>query len=134
MGAIMYLRAFLIWVLLALAMIANGIFREAVFTPAVGDHTAHALSSLTGLALILLVTRPFIRRLPSSTAGQLWGLGFFWLGLTLAFEFLFGHYVMGNPWSVLLADYNLLRGRLWVLVLAVIFLTPWIWGGRRLRG
>jgi hypothetical protein len=29
---------------------------------------------------------------------------------TVAFELTFGHYVMGHPWSRLLADYNLLAG------------------------
>jgi hypothetical protein len=28
------------------------------------------------------------------------------------------------PWDVLLADYNILRGRLWVLVLATVLLGP----------
>ena len=37
-----------------------------------------------------------------------------WLGMTLAFEFLFGHYIAGKSWSLLLADYNLAAGRLWV--------------------
>jgi hypothetical protein len=34
----------------------------------------------------------------------------------LWFEFGFGHYVLGTPWAELLADYDLSRGRIWVLV------------------
>jgi hypothetical protein len=30
--------------------------------------------------------------------------------------FLFVHFAVGKPWEVLLADYNLLRGRTWVIV------------------
>jgi len=37
--------------------------------------------------------------------------------LTVAFEFLAGHYVFGTPWHQLVADYNIFRGRIWVLVL-----------------
>jgi hypothetical protein len=44
--------------------------------------------------------------------------------LTLAFEFLAGHYLFGNPWSKLLADYNLLRGHIWVLVLITTAFGP----------
>jgi hypothetical protein len=51
-------------------------------------------------------------------------VGLLWLVLTVAFEFGFFHYVVGKPWDVLLADYNILRGRLWVLVLATVLLGP----------
>lgn len=37
-------------------------------------------------------------------------IGCIWLMLTPSFEFLFGHYVMGHPWSRLLYDYNLFAG------------------------
>jgi hypothetical protein len=44
--------------------------------------------------------------------------------LTLAFEFLAGHYLFGHPWATLLADYNLARGRIWLLVLVATLLGP----------
>ena len=53
-------------------------------------------------------------------------IGGIWLALTVAFEFLFGHYVMGHPWSRLFHDYNLLEGRLWVLVLVWTFIAPYV--------
>jgi hypothetical protein len=43
---------------------------------------------------------------------------------TIAFEFLFGHYVMGHSWDSLWADYNVLQGRLWPLVLIVTLFGP----------
>jgi hypothetical protein len=52
----------------------------------------------------------------------------------MAFEFLFGHYVSGQSWSALLADYNILRGRLWSLIIVSVGLGPWLCGvmaGRR---
>jgi len=59
-----------------------------------------------------------------------------WLVLTLAFEFLFGHYVGGHSWRSLLDDYDLLSGRLWVLVPAWLAVAPYLFhrlqgGGRR---
>ena len=71
------------------------------------------------------------------TTRQAWVVGTIWLGLTLAFELLAGHYLFNRPWSVLLADFNLAAGRLWLLVLAATLLTPvlaFIWhtaGGSR---
>jgi hypothetical protein len=55
-------------------------------------------------------------------------IGVIWLIITVAFEFGFFHYVMGKPWETLLADYNVLRGRIWVLVLATVLLGQIIVG------
>jgi hypothetical protein len=42
-----------------------------------------------------------------------------------------GHYAFGHAWETLLADYNLLRGRVWLLVLATTFVAPaWAWRAR----
>lgn len=56
------------------------------------------------------------------------GVGLFWVVITIIFEFVFGHYVMGNSWQKLFADYNLLDGRLWVLVLINNLSAPLISG------
>jgi hypothetical protein len=56
-----------------------------------------------------------------------------WLVATIAFEFLFGHFVSGLTWSALLADYDIRRGRLWPLILLSVGLGPWLcgrWTGR----
>ena len=59
-------------------------------------------------------------------------LGLFWTILTMAFEFLFGHYVMGHSWDALWADYNVLQGRLWPLVLIVTLFGPLL--AQKIRG
>ncbi len=46
----------------------------------------------------------------ATAVGGLWAL------LTLGFEFGFGHSVRGTSWAELLADYDVSRGRIWVLV------------------
>jgi hypothetical protein len=59
-------------------------------------------------------------------------IGAVWLALTLAFEFLAGHYLFGSSWERLLADYDLLRGRVWILVLlATLFAPAWGFGWSR---
>jgi hypothetical protein len=55
-----------------------------------------------------------------------------WLGLTLAFEFLAGHYLFRQSWDRLLADYNVARGRIWPLVLVVTAAAPF-WAARARR-
>ena len=44
--------------------------------------------------------------------------------MTLLFEFGVGHYLFGSPWHRLLADYNLLEGRVWLLVPLWLLVAP----------
>lgn len=53
-----------------------------------------------------------------------WTIGVLWVMLTLAFEFLAGHFLFGKPWQELLADYDIRAGRIWVMVLIVTLVTP----------
>ena len=71
---------------------------------------------------------------PELGVRTLWTLGVAWTVLTVAFEFLFGHFVMGHPWSRLLHDYNLLAGRVWLLVLLTTLLAPVLLGRLFPRG
>jgi len=59
---------------------------------------------------------------------DLWLIGIIWLVLTLAFEFGVGHFVMKKSWNTLLEDYNILKGRTWVLVLVVTLCGPYLAG------
>jgi hypothetical protein len=120
------IRALLFWLAFLVTAIANGALREALLTPRLGFLGAHAVSSLTLSAAILILTWLAIPWIAPASSGQALAIGAGWLGLTLLFEFGFGHYVSGTPWRELLADYNLLRGRIWVLVLLTLVLAPWL--------
>ena len=93
--------------------------------------TAHQISTLTGIILFGLYVWFLSRLWRIKSASQALLIGVMWLSLTVAFEFVFGHYVMGNPWSRLLHEYNLLEGRLWVLVLIWITIAPLVFKTRR---
>lgn len=77
--------------MLLAAIVGLGALRERYLTPALGDLLAHQVGTLWACAAALAV----------------------------GFEIGFFHFVTGRPWSVLLADYNLLKGRLllWLSVL-----------------
>jgi hypothetical protein len=117
-------RALVVWFGLLVVAFANGALREMVVVPAVGDTAGHAISSITLSAAILLVAWFTIVWIHPASAADAWTIGALWLTLTLAFEFLVGHYVFGNPWSRLLADYNVAAGRIWVLVLMTTVVAP----------
>jgi len=116
------------WLVLLLAMMGNGFFRGLVLQPRLGEHVARQVASLVGVCIILALTGPFVQRLGSPGSAQLLRVGLLWLVLTAAFELLLGHYVSGATWEMQLADYNLLCGRLWPLVLLTTLLAPWLWG------
>jgi hypothetical protein len=81
------------------------------------------------VVVLTYVTIGWIR--PWSTRDA-WIVGGIWVALTLGFEFLAGHFLFRNPWSQLLEDYNVVRGRIWVLVLVTIALAPRVCA--RIRG
>lgn len=60
-----------------------------------------------------------------------WAVGAGWVLLTVAFEFLAGHYLFGRPWAQLTADYDVLSGRIWPLVLVATLVAPRFVAGQR---
>jgi hypothetical protein len=122
----MVLKYFLSWFgLLAIAMF-NGFCRELFFAPYVGDLLAHQISVFTGICLFAVFIWFLETRWPLESSYQAWIVGCIWLVMTVSFEFLFFHFVRNVPWSVLLHDYNIFEGRVWILVLIWITIAPYV--------
>jgi len=119
-------RALVVWFGLLVLAIANAGVREALITPSMGASAGHVISTITLCAAILLLSWLTIGWIRPRWSGDAWAIGGLWFGLTVAFEFLAGHYLFGNPWSRLLEDYNVFRGRVWVLVLLTTALAPFL--------
>ena len=92
------------------------------------------MGALLGIAVILALTRPFVRSLERPAPWTLAGIGVLWLGLTVSFEFGFFHYVAGRTWASLLEQYDVSKGHLWPFVLAAVALAPFVWRGPPNRG
>lgn len=118
------IRSFLIWLLFIPLAIANGALRDLVLTPSLGDTLGRAISSLTLSLLILGLTLFLVKRLGVDTRAGYLVVGAFWLILTILFEVSFFILVMGHPMDELLRDYDIFRGRLWLIVLAATFFAP----------
>jgi hypothetical protein len=108
---------------MAALAVANGLSR-GLYAGRLGDDRAHQVSTATLVAALLPYARAVERRWPLPTARSAAGVGAAWVALTVTFEFGFGHYVAGQSWRTLLADYDLRRGRLWPLVLAATAAAP----------
>ena len=125
-------RALTVWFGLLAIAFANGAVRELVFVPLLGDGAAHVVSVAILSLAIIVVTWSTIAWIRPRSPAEAWRIGLLWLALTLAFELLAGHYLFLSPWSRLLADYNILRGRIWILVLIATVAAPVI--AARTRG
>jgi hypothetical protein len=104
--------------------IANGVTRELVYKDAVGDLTAHQISTVSAIGLFAGYFLLLQRQWPLPDDRSALRVGGTWLALTILFELGFGRAVDGKSWSELLADYDLSRGRVWTLVLAWLALGP----------
>ena len=114
------------WVGLAVLGVLNGLLREHGYRQFTSELTAHQLSTAIALGLFSLYLWGLTHIWSIESPRQAYAIGATWLGLTIVFEFVFGHYVVGHPWSSLVRDYNLLEGRLWVLVLIWTAAGPYV--------
>jgi hypothetical protein len=113
------------WFVMLLVAVANGTARDLVYGPYMSELAAHQLSTAIGIVLFGAVIRQFIYRFPPSSDGHAIFIGLLWMALTVAFEFLFFHYVGGRSWRELLSSYDIFAGRVWVLVLLWIAAAPY---------
>jgi hypothetical protein len=106
--------------------IFNALIREYTYGKFLSDLHSHQISSFTAIILLGSYIGLISYFFPIEFPLQALTIGLVWLALTITFEFLFGHYVAGHSWVKLLEDYNVLAGRLWVVVLIWITLAPLI--------
>lgn len=119
-------RALVIWCAFVPIAIANGAVRDLLIGPAVGEPIAHVTSTMLLCLAVLGWTWLTIGWMRPADARAAVRIGLFWLALTVAFEFLAGHFVFGTSWQRLLADYNVAEGRVWLLVPVTTALAPWL--------
>jgi hypothetical protein len=117
-------RATAVWLGILVLASANGAVRDLLLMPRLGDTVARAISTIVLCLLIVLVTWRTIGWLRPGGGREAWLIGGWWLGWTLAFEFLAGHFLFHRAWAELLADYDVRRGRIWVVVLGTTLLAP----------
>jgi len=106
--------------------IINGAIREQWYGNYLSELRAHQVSTVTGVVLFGLYIWAINRIWQLESRVQSLSVGFIWLAMTVCFEFFFGHYVAGHPWSRLFHDYNILAGRIWGLLLVWITVAPYV--------
>jgi hypothetical protein len=120
----MFLRTIYIWLILVALAVINGITRNALISPRFGEHPGHIISTIIFCAIIFIVSLISIRWIEPKSGRDAMLVGILWVCLTVTFEFIAGHYLFGNSWERLFADYNILHGRIWLLVLIASLISP----------
>lgn len=127
-GTSRYLYPLGVWVLLAAVAVANGVFRELVVIPRIGEYPGHVLgTAILVLAILAIAYAYFTRTAVEYTRGELLAIGAIWTVMTVGFEFLVG-YVEGTPVSVTLGQYDVLVGQVWILVPITLLVAPTLFG------
>jgi hypothetical protein len=116
-------RSLAVWLLLVVVAVANGWIREAALIPTLGPTWGYLLSTLLLSAAVLVVTHLTIRWIGPRSIADAATIGAFWVVLTVAFEMGLGR-LTGVSWADLLAEYDLTRGRIWILVLVATAVAP----------
>lgn len=122
----MVFRAVLIWLVIALAEMVQGILRVRYLNRRVGDHRARQIGVASGSAVILVIAWWTVPWIGASTTAELFGVGGLWLGLMLAFDLAVGRWLMRFTWSRIAADFNPRRGGWLGAGMLMLFAAPWL--------
>jgi hypothetical protein len=104
------------WFGATLIGIVNGSLRRAVYEDRAGRMGAHYISTAILLVLLGAYMALLARRWPIPTRRAALSIGATWTALTVVFEFGFGRYAAGEPWSKLVEQYDLSRGYVWLAI------------------
>jgi hypothetical protein len=111
------------WGGLVVIAFVNGVLHRS-YERRLGELRSHQVSSLLLLGLLApwVIRTEYRHPLPTLPAAL--QVGLMWSSASVAFEFLFGHYINKDSWSELLHAYDVLNGRLWLLDVLGIAAAP----------
>lgn len=112
---------------LTIIAVLNGLFRTFVLSRFLEEQHARQISSLMMLVLLFWYTEFIYDKLAIRKASDAWATGIIWFLLTVVLEFCLGFFVSKLSLQEMLADYNILTGRLWPLVLLGTLLAPYLY-------
>lgn len=127
------LKAVMIWCIIAVFAIANGIFRENFLELYLGEPIALPVSGITLSIIIFTITFLLFKLIEKNRPLIYLYIGIQWVVMTLLFEFLFGHFVMNRSWQELFQVFHVFEGNLFLLALLVSLFSPIIVSKMRKR-
>ena len=126
-----WLRAVLVFPLIALLETLQGIARTIWLVPAVGDLRARQLAVVVALAIVFGVALATARWLGATGTRRRIAVGAIWLALMVAYDVALGR-AFGLDWQRIAADFDPRAGGLLGLAMLPIIVAPWL--AARCRG
>jgi hypothetical protein len=102
----------------------HGIARSILLVPFTGDLAARQIGVGIGSILILVIAFLASNWIETENLSQLLIIGAMWAILTLIFEFLLGHFVLGLTMDGILSDYDVTRGGFMIIGMLIFTLSP----------
>ena len=127
---ISWARFLTMWVVMAIAMSANGVFRELVLKSITSSRVADILSAVIGILLLAAISHIGFRTMRAPTTRSLAVASVMLVLLTIVFETVLGVVVDHKSLTQLIDHYAIWRGELWPIVLAFLAYTPFLWERR----
>ncbi|MCL2565320.1 MAG: hypothetical protein FWE24_05850 [Defluviitaleaceae bacterium] len=118
------MKSLLVWLLILPFAILNGGLRNEVIEPMFG-WVAEPISGIILCTFIFLLCLFLIPRLGNGNKKTYIVMGCIWIMLTIVIEFIIG-FIEGNTFNELLAAYDITTGNLWVLVLIITAVSPYL--------
>jgi len=118
------LKAIIVWLAMLVLAMLNGIVRDMLLAPVFGITIAQPASGIILSILIFAVSYYSLAFIGASRVREYLGVGLFWVCLTLVFEYLFAHYVLGMSWRQVNQIFNIQQGNLFSLALLVSATGP----------
>ena len=103
------------WLGMMVPAILNGGLRDLAYKQSAGVLAAHQISTAALLVLLSVYFWLLTRIIPFESPGQAWTVGVIWFVMTEVFEFGMG-LSAGKSWAELMQTYDLMAGRVWVLI------------------
>lgn len=119
------LKYFLLWIPMLFIAVLNGTARDLGYKRFTGELAARQISTLSLIVLFGIYFAIILRKYPPLSGRHALLIGLVWLALTLVFEFGLG-LARGNSWTPMLDDYNIFKGRIWILVLIWVAFGPYL--------
>ena len=120
----LFFKTAMLWFIIAVFAIGNGILRESVFVPYFGETVALPLSGITLSIIIFALTYLMFGLIGKKEDYVYLTIGIQWVAMTLIFEFVFGHYILKKSWIELFQVFNVLEGNLFLVALITSLVSP----------
>src|SRR5690606_6635980 len=99
---------------------------EVILIPTLGKPPGLILSGVLLSGAILAVAYFALPWIGRASVARYVAIGFGWLCLTMVFEFAFGRLIQGKPWPQILEAYTFKDGDIWLLVLLITAIAPYV--------